>query len=434
VDGGVKSVRDACPDIQFTLEAVGEGLFYSGRMKNFNFVYDCGSQRKGAVDAAVDRYHKRIGTSTLDLLIISHLHSDHVNGLNKLLHLMKVKYIVLPYVPPIERLLIAAAAPRQEPWFYRFLTHPYRYLSKHGRIQRIVVVTSGRKRSKKRQGGENDNPNVEDTQRTTNFEQNLGDEFAINDESFKSMPEDREIQSQMEVDGELPAKRRSKVMVKQHFGYLDIGRNWMFRLFNNPISLSKFNSFVNCLKFIVGPLRGDLTVKELSNLLGDPVEIKRFAHCYKKVSSDLNFTSLVALHSPLRWKAISYIELERYSEVTGLHNLECVMCSQPSKEIGHLMLGDINLKSSWGKLQQHYKKYLGNIDAVLIPHHGSRQSWHKDLLNAIPSTCRMYLSVGIENQYNHPGIDVIFDVINSGRMIRWSNDFCEFSQCYYKIP
>lgn len=152
MDGGIKSVRDACPDIQFTLEAVGEGLFYSGRMKNFNFVYDCGSQRKGAVDAAVDRYHKRIGTSALDLLIISHLHSDHVNGLNKLLSLVNVKYIILPYVPPIERLLIAAAAPRKEPWFYRFLTSPYVYLLEYTGIQRIVVVTSGRKRSKKKSG------------------------------------------------------------------------------------------------------------------------------------------------------------------------------------------------------------------------------------------------------------------------------------------
>jgi len=287
---------------------------------------------------------------------------------------------------------------------------------------------------KKSQGGEDVNPNVEDRQPSTNIEGNLDDELAINDGSFESMPEDSEIQSQMEVDGDLPANLRDKAMVKQDFGYLDIGSNWMFRFFNNPISRSKFNRFVNCLEFIVGPLRGDLTVKELSNLLGDPEEIKRFAHCYKKVSSDLNFTSLVALHSPFRWKAGSYIELERYSGVTGLHNLECVMPSLPSKEIGHLMLGDINLKSSWGKLQQHYNKYLGNIDAVLIPHHGSRQSWHKDLLNAIPSTCRMYLSVGMGNQYNHPSIDVISDVINSGRMIRWSNDFCEFSQCYYKIP
>lgn len=423
---------DACPDIQFTLEAVGEGLFYDGRIKSFNFVYDCGSQKQRAVDAAVDRYHKRIGTSALDLLIISHLHSDHVDGLDRLLNLMKVKYIVMPYVRPIERLLIWAATTKRKRWFRTFLTRPYSYLLRDRGIERIVVVTGGRRRSEERQGGESDNPNDYDKKPPTNIEGNWPGEFAIDDESFESMPEDREIQSRMEVVGDLPADLRGRVMVRQHFGYLNIRGNWMFRFFNKPISAEKINGFVNCLKSNVKPLGGDLTVDQLSDLLRNPAERKRFADCYKRISSDLNFTSLVALHSSLGWNAGGYIEVEGRRTVIGSPKLEWMMLSSPSQRIGHLLLGDINLGGeSWNELRQHFDKYLSDIDAILIPHHGSRRSWNRALLGEIPAGCRLYLSAGIGNQYSHPSITVISETEQSGRLIRWSDDFHEFSVCYY---
>lgn len=84
----------------FRFHPVGQGLFYSGLLNGwrrhergtFSFVYDCGSTSsreflyreiddlKLLLPLAGSRKSRR-----LDLLVISHLHDDHVNGLERLL-------------------------------------------------------------------------------------------------------------------------------------------------------------------------------------------------------------------------------------------------------------------------------------------------------------------------------------------------------------
>jgi hypothetical protein len=51
--------------------------------------------------------------------------------------------------------------------------------------------------------------NVVDIQPDTNIEGDLDDKLEINDDSFKSMPDDNETRAQMEADGEFSTKRRT---------------------------------------------------------------------------------------------------------------------------------------------------------------------------------------------------------------------------------
>ena len=96
--------------VDFTFHKVGEGLFYSGRIDNFNFVYDCGAQcdsqhKSRHLNSVVDNYTSALRTAkaNVDLLILSHLHEDHVAGLNRLLSQVSVDIVMLPYLPPFER-------------------------------------------------------------------------------------------------------------------------------------------------------------------------------------------------------------------------------------------------------------------------------------------------------------------------------------------
>lgn len=80
----------------FIFHGVGQGLFYSGHINNnsFNFVYDCGTKTKGTyLKNAIDS----LPSKDIDFVAISHLHDDHINGLEYLLKTKNVKKIFLPF-------------------------------------------------------------------------------------------------------------------------------------------------------------------------------------------------------------------------------------------------------------------------------------------------------------------------------------------------
>ncbi len=79
---------------------VGQGAFYTEQFDGgVNVIYDCGSQ------TGVEIVEKMI-ESTFDkgeeihAVFISHLHSDHINGLEFLLKHCKVETLYLPYLTP----------------------------------------------------------------------------------------------------------------------------------------------------------------------------------------------------------------------------------------------------------------------------------------------------------------------------------------------
>lgn len=86
-----------------TFHPVGQGAFYTEVFsKNvaaiFSVVYDCGTGTK-AVDMSslVDSFKSSI--KQIDILFISHFHSDHISGLDRLLDGMTVKKTVIPMLP-----------------------------------------------------------------------------------------------------------------------------------------------------------------------------------------------------------------------------------------------------------------------------------------------------------------------------------------------
>lgn len=98
---------------KFKFHGVGQGLFYSGilnnnhnNMKNFSFVYDCGSvfgKSKEVLEREIDVFYKEHlhffnNKPKLDFLVISHFHDDHINGISYLLSKFDVDLVIMPYM------------------------------------------------------------------------------------------------------------------------------------------------------------------------------------------------------------------------------------------------------------------------------------------------------------------------------------------------
>ena len=77
--------------------AIGQGAFYTEKFENgFTIVYDCGGQNKKFIVNKIQEVFEK--NEKVDILFISHFHSDHINGVDFLLEYCDVKKVVLPFL------------------------------------------------------------------------------------------------------------------------------------------------------------------------------------------------------------------------------------------------------------------------------------------------------------------------------------------------
>lgn len=93
--------------------AVGHGFFHSatltgaGALPPFHYIFDCGAKKvRGLLAPAIDEVCATLDERPIDLLMLSHFHADHVNGLDILLARKEVRRVAMPYLAESERLLL----------------------------------------------------------------------------------------------------------------------------------------------------------------------------------------------------------------------------------------------------------------------------------------------------------------------------------------
>ena len=96
-------------NVGLTQHAVGQGGMMSGLLEipggHFHWVYDCGSNQSEALNREIAIVTAR---GDVDCLLLSHLDSDHVIGIDRLLMATHVKEVVLPYLNDLDRVIAAA--------------------------------------------------------------------------------------------------------------------------------------------------------------------------------------------------------------------------------------------------------------------------------------------------------------------------------------
>ena len=121
---------------------IGQGLFYSSSLYlndniSANVVFDCGSENIELIKKGIKGFNR----DNIDVLIISHLHYDHISGLDFLLkNMRRVNTVVLPYLFPKERILIQSLNYNKPEWYNEFLSNPYSYLNEKENIENVIII------------------------------------------------------------------------------------------------------------------------------------------------------------------------------------------------------------------------------------------------------------------------------------------------------
>lgn len=76
---------------------VGQGDMAYIKYKNKSILIDCGSKTNKLAASILESYFKSQNIKKIDLIIISHFHEDHVNGIKDILETLKINKIICAY-------------------------------------------------------------------------------------------------------------------------------------------------------------------------------------------------------------------------------------------------------------------------------------------------------------------------------------------------
>ncbi|MBU7010528.1 MAG: hypothetical protein HXS46_07540 [Theionarchaea archaeon] len=402
-------------DFRFDFQRVGQGLFYTGAINGFNMVYDCGSDYTKCLRGAVGQYKRTLHSNLIDMVVLSHLHNDHVNGLDLLLKDVAVEDVFMPYLVPMERLLLAVRRKNLPDWYYVFLASPVSYLLERG-VKRVTVI--GGEKGEKGPPPHEIPPGPSDKPRG---------EISID------IPDDKELEAIIRTnDPELAALIGKELLVRNHQGLVIIPGLWLFRFFNYKVEEEKLNQFAACLNQAgVSPTHP----KSIKSAIKDPPTIKKIRKCYEReMCKDLNDTSLAAYHGPVGDnRSVFCVHCEE-----GLRFPSCkhfYPSAIPAKCyysrfdcMGQLLTGDIGLNNNqkYKEFITHYTHYLDTVSISQLSHHGSRTSWNEHILRALGECSHWVSSSGRPSFYGHPHSMVALDILRDYRCFCWSNQHNKF--------
>lgn len=127
-------------ELAVTVLDVGQGQSVLVRTGNFLTLVDCGGDSSDDPGDVAANYLQSLGRSDVDLLVVSHYHSDHSNGIPQLLNRVKVGTIVLPDVEedaPLRQAVTAIAAEKGIP--VRFLLEDTSFTLEEGQTVSIFA-------------------------------------------------------------------------------------------------------------------------------------------------------------------------------------------------------------------------------------------------------------------------------------------------------
>ncbi len=365
---------------KFQFHDVGQGLFYTGDIENFHFVYDCGGE-SSYIDNAVKKYSR----TNLDLLVLSHMHNDHTNGLNKLLSQTNdVDLVILPYLHPAQRVLCALDSPNAEDWYFDLLVDPLSFLIEKG-VKKVAIIGGFEPDPESRRPAGNENT----------FEEELSLDIDTIPNNKYLWDEIKKIEEIKETD-----ELSDKILVRKHSENFRLSNSWFFRFYNKPVTDTDLKNFKDCIT------DKDITTDSLKGVIEyikDFDNVNDLQECYEKIRTDINQTSLCMYHGPLNTSNA------RTYHPRFLMN---------KKFLGHLLTGDFDLsiKKNYKSFVSHYRNYLRDVKVFQVPHHGSKESWNEKILQKMPNSEFFLISSGAARK-KHPSKEVVDDILGDKQIL-----------------
>lgn len=380
----------------FRFHAVGQGLFYSGLIKSertrhnglFSFVYDCGSvSARYFLNREIDEfkallpYIRMTKKKKLDMLIVSHLHDDHINGLEYLLNDVEVDTVVMPYTDSVIRLLARAESSSEEEFLNAFYTDPVGWFSSKG-VHRILLVGSP---------SEGYYINKVSDEQMDQFYNTENDILHIETECIKT--------SERIADTDILYLNNNGRVISYSFC-------WIFQ-FNN-LRLPETKSYVQ----VVERFQRE-EMMSLDEIFQDKILTKELARRIRQflpAEKTVNRTSVVVVHEPLLYdgeKAIIRLLTSTWIDTTGRYKKfkkDSVYYQNEfsGERRGTILTGDIEIKEE-EELPIGKDTEL-RFSVFQYPHHGAKKAIPNVL---VPESTLSVFSVGIANHYGHPDTTIL---------------------------
>jgi len=408
-------------EFKTVFRGVGQGLFYTGKIGNFNFVYDCGSNQKRDLMRAIELYkrdmrpHEDTSRRRINLLIVSHFHYDHTNGLDKLLEDVELEDVVIPYFTPIERLILALRRKNlpewYSDWYPELLRNPVSFFLIEKKARRVIII--GRE-------GREGLPEYKGPSRDEKVD-------------FEEMPDDEKLKKLILMNDPSWEKfmKDGRLLVKNHnIPFVLLG--WIFRFFNYKPEEKNMRRFQNCIDSKGIKPSNSTFIEDIKDAITDSSKRIELKSCYNHLHRDLNNTSLVVYHGPLgKYKCKFHVSSKYGLLFDGNQNLCISTTSRPcsfsnENQMGQFLTGDINLNHDYGQIKTHYHNLLNRTSICQIPHHGSWKNWNRTFLEELENCGHWVASSGFSIQYGHPHISIVRDIISKNCSFYWCNQGNQF--------
>jgi len=414
-----KTIRAEC-----SFHAIGQGLFYSCILRSqyncFSCVYDCGSKTNinilySEIDKFIDMLPKSRDNNKkkcLDLLVLSHLDYDHINGLEYLLQKLHIETIILPYLTPEELLVLFANSNDSSAFIQSFYSHSVNILLAYD-IRNIILLNEDDIKRNENDSSENTPPQKKKI---------LNDKEYINANEISNVIIEAENFDEKKIGDSTLIKIQSKSAIISTDFFA-----WKFEFFNvsiNKENLMKF--FDNIQKFL-----NDNNIESIRDITSNYQYIKLFRRTYvsnnsenyEKIWENFNSTSIIMCHFPTTTEAILIGEVPH-----DIYNACYLLRENNIKKITTLLTGDteINLKE-YHLNKFTYKDYSFDIGVLSVPHHGSKKNWNVSLWIDELHSLYYVISYGTNNTYGHPSYDVVMDINRSHKILKLVNENKEFA-------
>ena len=395
---------------------IGQGCFSSGRIQcaqgecdspvDFRYIYDCGSTNQRPLRDAINSYRKQ--STSVNALFVSHLHVDHVNGIDRLLGAVKVSTVFIPYVDPVMPILDlieAAAEGALSASLIESRIDPESWFGRRG-VSRVVRVLAS---------SDEGPPAVEP--------EDGGDEQLDGGPSPKGrIP----LSGAPQTSGRTSGRAERSTMASGtpiRIARLRQGHEWILVPHVDPAPASHKKAFMREIRTSLNLRpRERITSTRLADALRSPTEIRILRNCYERIVPGgshrcHNRVSMSLYSGPAGGRnepSWLYGIVARSATLPPwwFGTLKSPSSPEPGRAVGWIGTGDAALsvgsvRRAWLKA---YRPISQHLSTLLLPHHGSRHNFHNELLD-FPNLRICLASAGARSRYRHPDPSVIGEIL-----------------------